>query len=48
MRFDNPPPEPLAERTGFLLSWNGQRTAAGFARALEPLGLRPPQFGLCS
>src|SRR5919201_1288509 len=27
MAFDNPPPEPLASAPGFLLSWNGQRTA---------------------
>lgn len=46
MRFEGPPPEPLASATGFLLSWNGQRTAHGFAEALEPLGLRPPHFGL--
>jgi DNA-binding MarR family transcriptional regulator len=46
MRFDNPPPEPLASATGFLLSWNGQRTAHMFAAALEPLGLRPPHFGV--
>jgi DNA-binding MarR family transcriptional regulator len=46
MRFDRPPPEPLASAVGFLLSWNGQRMAQTFARALEPLGLRPPQFGL--
>jgi hypothetical protein len=31
MRFESPPPEPLASATGFLLSWNGQRTAHGFA-----------------
>jgi DNA-binding MarR family transcriptional regulator len=46
MRFDVPPPEPLASAPGFLLSWNGQRTAQLFAAALEPLGLRPPHFGL--
>jgi DNA-binding MarR family transcriptional regulator len=46
MRFDQPPPEPLASAVGFLLSWNGQRMAQMFARALEPLGLRPPHFGL--
>ena len=46
MRFDNPPPEPLASAPGFLLSWNGQRTASRFAQALEPLGLRPPHFGV--
>jgi DNA-binding MarR family transcriptional regulator len=46
MRFDQPPPEPLASAVGFLLSWNGQRMAHMFARALEPLGLRPPHFGL--
>jgi DNA-binding MarR family transcriptional regulator len=46
MRFDVPPPEPLASAPGFLLSWNGQRTAHLFAAALEPLGLRPPHFGL--
>jgi DNA-binding MarR family transcriptional regulator len=46
MRFDVPPPEPLASAPGFLLSWNGQRTAHEFAAALEPLGLRPPHFGV--
>jgi DNA-binding MarR family transcriptional regulator len=46
MRFDRPPPEPLASAPGFLLSWNGRRTATLFAEALEPLGLRPPQFGV--
>ena len=46
MRFDEPPPEPLADALGFLLSWNGQRMRAAFGRALEPLGLRPPHFGV--
>jgi DNA-binding MarR family transcriptional regulator len=46
MRFDIPPPEPLASAPGFLLSWNGQRTAHVFAATLEPLGLRPPHFGV--
>ncbi len=46
MRFDPPPPEPLASAPGFLLSWNGRRTATIFAQALEPLGLRPPHFGV--
>jgi DNA-binding MarR family transcriptional regulator len=46
MRFDDRPPEPLASAPGFLLSWNGQRMAATFAQALEPLGLRPPHFGV--
>src|SRR3954471_3934358 len=46
MRFDQAPPEPLAGAVGFLLSWNGQRIAARFAAALEPLGLRPPHFGV--
>jgi DNA-binding MarR family transcriptional regulator len=46
MRFDRPPPEPLASAPGFLLSWNGRRTATMFAEALEPLGLRPPHFGV--
>jgi MarR family transcriptional regulator, lower aerobic nicotinate degradation pathway regulator len=46
MRFDDPPPEPLASAPGFLLSWNGQRIARNFAAALEPLGLRPPHFGV--
>jgi DNA-binding MarR family transcriptional regulator len=41
-----PPPEPLASATGFLLSWMGRRTAAEFAAALRPVGLRPPQFGV--
>jgi DNA-binding MarR family transcriptional regulator len=46
MRFDDRPPEPLASAPGFLLSWNGQRMAHKFARALTPLGLRPPHFGV--
>jgi DNA-binding MarR family transcriptional regulator len=46
LRFQDPPPEPLASVTPFLLSWNGQRTAHGFTEALKPLGLRPPHFGL--
>jgi DNA-binding MarR family transcriptional regulator len=46
MRFDNPPPEPLASATGFLLSWHGQRTASRFVRALEPLGFHPRHFGV--
>lgn len=46
MRFDHPPPEPLASAPGFLLSWNGQRTAYVFAEALRPLELRPPHFGV--
>jgi DNA-binding MarR family transcriptional regulator len=46
MRFDEPPPEPLASAPGFLLSWNGQRIARNFAAALEPLGLRPQHFGV--
>jgi DNA-binding MarR family transcriptional regulator len=46
MRFDQPPPEPLASAPGFLLSWNGQRTAQTFAEALKPLGLKPPHFGV--
>ena len=46
MRFEDLPPEPLASAPGFLLSWNGQRIAHKFATALEPLGLRPPHFGV--
>jgi MarR family transcriptional regulator, lower aerobic nicotinate degradation pathway regulator len=46
MRFEDPPPEPLASAPGFLLSWNGHRIARHFAAALEPLGLRPPHFGV--
>jgi len=46
MTFDRPPPEPLASAPGFLLSWNGRRTSHMFAKALEPLGLRPPHFGV--
>ena len=45
-RLPGPPPEPLASATGFLLSWMGRKTASGFATALQPLGLRPPQFGI--
>jgi DNA-binding MarR family transcriptional regulator len=46
MRFDRPPPEPLASAPGFLLSWNGQRTSQAFAEVLKPLGLRPHHFGV--
>jgi DNA-binding MarR family transcriptional regulator len=46
MRFDEPPPEPLASAVGFLLSWNGRRTAAGFAEVLEQIDLSPPIFGV--
>jgi DNA-binding MarR family transcriptional regulator len=46
VRFDQSPPEPLASAAPFLLSWNGQRTAHMFATRLEPLGLRPPHFGV--
>jgi DNA-binding MarR family transcriptional regulator len=46
MRFERPPPEPLASALGFLLSWNGQRVAHHFAETLKPLGLRPPHFGV--
>ena len=48
MRFDRPPPDPLGQALGFLLSWNGQRIARTFAEGLEPLGLRPPHFGVLS
>ena len=48
MRHDQPPPEPLASAVGFLLSWNGQRMAHRFAEGLQPLGLRPPHFGVLS
>jgi DNA-binding MarR family transcriptional regulator len=46
MDFDTPPPEPLASALGFLLSWNGRRMAHAFEKALEPLDLRPPLFGV--
>jgi DNA-binding MarR family transcriptional regulator len=45
-RLAGPPLEPLASATGFLLSWVGRKTASGFAAALQPLGLRPSQFGI--
>jgi MarR family transcriptional regulator, lower aerobic nicotinate degradation pathway regulator len=48
MRDEQPPPEPLASALGFLISWNGQRMAHRFAEALQPLGLRPPHFGVLS
>jgi DNA-binding MarR family transcriptional regulator len=48
MRFDDPPPEPLASAPGFLLSWNGQRMAYRFGAALEPLGLGRQHFGILS
>ncbi len=44
--FEAPPPEPLASAVGYLLSWTGRRTAHEFAKALKPLGLRPPLFGV--
>jgi DNA-binding MarR family transcriptional regulator len=46
MRWDDPPPEPLASAPGFLLSWNGQRIARNFGAAMQSLGLRPPHFGV--
>ncbi|MGZ6589961.1 MAG: MarR family winged helix-turn-helix transcriptional regulator [Solirubrobacteraceae bacterium] len=46
MRFDKPPPEPLASAPGFLLSWNGQRMAQMFDEALKPLDLRRHHFGV--
>jgi DNA-binding MarR family transcriptional regulator len=46
MRFDRPPPEPLASAPGFLLAWNGQRIAHRFGKALQPLGLRQHHFGV--
>lgn len=46
MRWDDPPPEPLASAPGFLLSWNGERIAHKFAAAMESVGLRPPHFGV--
>ncbi len=48
MRFDRPPPEPLASAPGFLLAWNGQRMARAFGEALGPLGLRRHHFGVLS
>jgi DNA-binding MarR family transcriptional regulator len=46
MRFDEPPPEPLASAVGFLLSWNGRRTSEGFAEVLRQIDLSPPVFGV--
>jgi DNA-binding MarR family transcriptional regulator len=46
MRFEQAPSEPLASAVGFLLSWNGKRMAHSFEKELEPLGLRPPHFGV--
>src|SRR4051794_14473470 len=46
MRYEQPPPEPLASALGFLLSWNGKRLAHLFEESLEPLGLRPTHFGV--
>src|SRR3954447_14712981 len=48
MRYEQPPPEPLASALGFLLSWNGKRLAHLFEESLEPVGLRPPHFGVMS
>ena len=44
--FGTPPPEPLASAVGYLLSWNGRRTAYEFGKALAEIGLRPPLFGV--
>lgn len=46
MGFDKPPPEPLANALGFLISWSGKRMAHDFEAGLEPLGLRPSHFGV--
>ena len=46
MRFDDPPPEPLASAPGLPAVVERQRMAHVFAAALEPLGLRPPHFGV--
>ncbi len=46
MRYEQPPPEPLASTLGFLLSWNGRRLGHLFEERLQPLGLRPPHFGV--
>jgi DNA-binding MarR family transcriptional regulator len=46
LRFDKPPPEPLASAPGFLLSWNGRRIAQLFEESLKSLDLRPPHFGV--
>jgi DNA-binding MarR family transcriptional regulator len=46
MRFDRPPPEPLASAIGFLLAWNGQRIGHVFDEELASLGLRKQHFGV--
>jgi MarR family transcriptional regulator, lower aerobic nicotinate degradation pathway regulator len=42
------PPEALGDYTGFLMSWCAARSRGAFGRALEELGLRPPQFAVLS
>src|SRR5437667_9989917 len=46
MLFDGPPPEKLAQHTGFLLTWAGHRQGRRMIAALEPLGLHPRHFGV--
>jgi DNA-binding MarR family transcriptional regulator len=42
------PPEALGDYTGFLMNWCAARSRGAFARELESLGLRPPQFAVLS
>jgi DNA-binding MarR family transcriptional regulator len=42
------PPEALGDYTGFLMNWCAARSRGAFARELEVLGVRPPQFAVLS
>jgi DNA-binding MarR family transcriptional regulator len=42
------PPDALGDYTGFLMNWCAVRSRGAFARELDALGLRPPQFAVLS
>jgi DNA-binding MarR family transcriptional regulator len=42
------PPDALGDYTGFLMNWCAVRSRGTFARELEAIGLRPPQFAVLS
>ena len=42
------PPDALGDYTGFLMNWCAVRSRGTFARELEAVGLRPPQFAVLS
>src|SRR3954452_8373141 len=42
------PPDALGDYTGFLMNWCAVRSRSEFARELDAVGLRPPQFAVLS